>query len=75
MKNRIGWYYAHAGKRFGPITTEQLRDLALIWQISRDDLVWRRGMSEWRHAGEVDGLLPASLDEPHPERYHRRARA
>ena len=52
------WYYAHGGERLGPVSQEQLRELASSGQLQASDLVWQEGMADWTPAGEVGGLLP-----------------
>jgi hypothetical protein len=52
------WHYSRDGKRHGPITATQLKELATTGRLSPDDLVWRRDMKEWRNASTVKGLFP-----------------
>ena len=47
------WYYSHAGQRLGPVSTDQLKDLAAAGQLGPDDLVWKDGMENWVPAGKV----------------------
>lgn len=51
------WHYAKGGKKHGPITAAQLKELATTGQLSPDDLVWREDMKEWRKASTVKGLF------------------
>lgn len=57
MDVRTRWYYAHGGHTFGPVTTRELRNLAMILQLGEHDLVWRRGMKDWVSADHVEGLF------------------
>jgi protein phosphatase len=34
------WYYAHGGRVLGPVTSEQLRQVAATGQLLPDDMVW-----------------------------------
>lgn len=52
------WHYARGGEKDGPITMEQLKELATTGQLSPDDLVWREDMKDWRKASTVKGLFP-----------------
>jgi hypothetical protein len=61
------WHYARAGQSFGPVTEEQLHDLAKSGQLSPSDLVWTAGMAQWTEAGQVKGLFPeAPVGAPPP---------
>jgi len=54
------WYYAHQGQQSGPVSTEQLKQLAASGQIQPSDLVWKQGMAAWAAASTVEGVLSAS---------------
>jgi len=58
MARQSRWYYVHAGRTFGPVTSRQLRNLALIWQLSPEDMVRERGEKDWIPADHVEGLFP-----------------
>ena len=49
----IKWYYAQNGEQKGPVSTEALRDMITIGQLSLDDLVWKTGLAEWVKASQV----------------------
>jgi len=52
------WYYTSNGERLGPVSKEQLRELAVTGGLNpRLDLCWVQGMAEWSPAGEIDGLF------------------
>ena len=59
------WYYAQQGQRKGPVSDEQLRQLASVGELNPTDLVWKNGMASWGPASEVEGLF-ASEDQPPP---------
>jgi hypothetical protein len=52
------WYYAQDGRRDGPVSSGQIRDLAASGELRPGDLVWTEGMSDWREARTVKGLIP-----------------
>ena len=54
------YHYSHDGQSFGPVSVEQLRQLALAGQLTATDLVWKEGMTEWVPAGRFKGLIPAA---------------
>jgi len=60
------WYYAQDGQRHGPISREQLDELATSGQLQADNLVWTEGMDQWTAASQIEGLLSAAPPEPTP---------
>lgn len=70
------YYYADGRERRGPVDLEALRSLG----ITRDTLVWREGMPDWRPAGELPELssffvLPGRGSAPPPIRERPRREA
>jgi len=57
------WYYHHAGTRSGPVSLEQLRQVAAAGELEPGDLVWQQGTPDWVLARTVEGLFGA---EPTP---------
>ena len=55
------WFYAREGQRYGPFSSKQLRQLAREGTLQRNDLLWKRGMTDWRSAEDSQNLFP--LDE------------
>jgi len=51
------WYYARSGERHGPLTSAQLRAMALQGELRPDDEVWRMGLPGWQPAARVRGLF------------------
>jgi len=51
------WYYAKGQTRLGPISGQQLKELAGSGQLQPGDLVWQAGMPQWAPAGNVPGLF------------------
>lgn len=58
------WYYARNGKQHGPLTDEELKQVAIKGDLSAADMVWKEGMAEWAAASTIKGLLPASVPPP-----------
>jgi hypothetical protein len=52
------WHYEYQGERRGPVSSEEIAQLAASGQIQPNSLVWKRGMAEWSPAAQVEGLLP-----------------
>jgi hypothetical protein len=48
------WYYSSNGKRTGPVSDEQIRQLIAANTINEHTLVWRDGMSSWAAAYQTD---------------------
>ncbi|NWK56398.1 DUF4339 domain-containing protein [Verrucomicrobiaceae bacterium N1E253] len=61
MSNPQEWYFTDAaGQQTGPITPEQLQQLAASGQITAETNVWTEGLAEWLPATQVEGLIPAA---------------
>lgn len=52
------WYYAKDGQQFGPISSQQLKQLAASGGLVPEDLVFREGSKDWVAASTVQGLFP-----------------
>lgn len=50
------WFYARDGRRVGPITEEQLRQLAATGVLQPIDMVLNQGGLEWVSAAAIPGL-------------------
>jgi hypothetical protein len=51
------WYYGSQGQQIGPVVEAELRRLIGTGVITRETMVWREGMAEWRMLAEVAELL------------------
>jgi hypothetical protein len=63
------WFYAHGGRRHGPVEISRLVDLILAGEIPETTLIWHPGLSEWVMAGDLDDIrreLPPPLPLPAP---------
>jgi len=52
------WYYAEAGEQRGPVSDEQLRELAGARKVEPSTLVWRAGMETWLPYGSMQAGPP-----------------
>jgi hypothetical protein len=51
----------------GPVSSDDLKQLAAAGELTADDLIWKEGLDDWKPAGQLKGLLPeAPADEPSP---------
>lgn len=58
------YHYSHNGESLGPVSVEQLRQLAASGQLTPSDLVWREGLAEWVPAGRLKGLFSPTAAGP-----------
>jgi hypothetical protein len=62
------WFLARIGQQpVGPITAQQLKQLATGGQVAAGDLVWKQGLTRWVNANQIKGLLdeaPARVPDP-----------
>ncbi|MES1228468.1 MAG: GYF domain-containing protein, partial [Armatimonadota bacterium] len=52
------WYYVGHYGQLGPLTLEQMADLARDGVVDRETFVWKGGMSDWVKASSVRELIP-----------------
>jgi len=55
------WYYAKGQTRLGPVSGQQLKELAGSGQLQPGDLVWQAGMPQWAPAANVPGLFGGAV--------------
>ncbi|MCI0683878.1 MAG: DUF4339 domain-containing protein [Gemmataceae bacterium] len=70
------WYYTTNNQQMGPVSWDELRQLASTGLLHPNDMVWKEGMIDWLKAGKKDGLFSASpargdVDESLPRRRSR----
>ena len=53
---QAGYHVAVNGAATGPFSPALLAQMAAAGTLTRDSLVWKQGMVEWRRAGDVDEL-------------------
>ncbi len=59
----MNWYYVENGQQKGPVTQDQLDELARLGTIKADSLVWTDGMANWlpySQARPGSGAAPAA---------------
>ena len=64
------WYYAVAGRQFGPVSTDGLISKKIGRQIASTDLVWKDGMAEWLPFREVPELAGGGLQPQQTTKRH-----
>lgn len=57
MSDPQEWYYMRFGERFGPFSAVELKQLATASKFIESDLVIRTGWSDWKFAGDMNGLF------------------
>jgi hypothetical protein len=56
------WYVARPGQQqVGPVSAQQLKQMAASGQVSGSDLVWKQGMPQWVPASQIKGLVSDSI--------------
>lgn len=51
------WHYSRGNQQFGPVSTGELKRLAISGDLSPADLIWRKEWSEWKRADSLNGLF------------------
>src|SRR6185503_19770758 len=51
----MNWFYAEGARQCGPVTEEQLEELAREGEVQPGSLVWREGMANWQPYAVVKG--------------------
>jgi hypothetical protein len=57
------WYYTKDNQRLGPVSGDDIKQLAASGQLQPGDLVWRQGMTGWTKASEA-GIVPSFASTP-----------
>jgi len=55
------WYYVDGGQKQGPVTIENLKG-----KVTKETLVWREEMNDWKKAGEIIELASIFAITPPP---------
>jgi uncharacterized RDD family membrane protein YckC len=53
------WYFAQGSEQRGPVSAQELIQLAASGALTPQTLVWQQGMPNWVPAGTVPGLIPS----------------
>jgi uncharacterized RDD family membrane protein YckC len=58
------WFYTEDDKQVGPVSEDELRQLAESGKLSGETMVWREGMPDWQPYGKLDlgHAAPAATD-------------
>src|SRR5262245_34615342 len=51
------WYYTTNNQQMGPVSWDELRQLASSGLLHPTDMVWKEGMADWVKATRTDGLF------------------
>lgn len=54
----VSWYIARDGQQFGPLSDAEMRKFNELGHLQSTDLVWHKGFSDWRPAGDVFEIKP-----------------
>ena len=57
LQHRLQWYISLNGQQKGPVSAEQVAELALKRRLLLTDHVWREGMAEWSQLQYVEELM------------------
>jgi GYF domain 2 len=49
----IEWYLGRDGRKYGPLSGDELRRFRELGHLQAGDLLWRKGFSDWMPAGDV----------------------
>lgn len=64
------WFYLSDNQQLGPVSSKDLKALALAGTLMPADLVWREGVADWVPASKLTGLFPqlhvAGADQKRP---------
>jgi GYF domain 2 len=63
------WYYTTNNQQMGPISWDELRQLASTGLLHPTDMVWKEGMVDWAKADRTDGLFSERAAPRREERY------
>ena len=55
MENDMNWYYKDGDSKVGPVSDEQIRQLASQGKITPETKVWNELISKWLPYGEIIG--------------------
>jgi uncharacterized membrane protein YjgN (DUF898 family) len=61
----IDWFYKEGDKKTGPVSEEQIRELARQGRISPDTMVWNELLAKWTKYSDAIGA-PVEPPEPKP---------
>jgi hypothetical protein len=59
------WYFVKDSRTIGPVSSAQLRELAVAGTVLPTTTVWKEGMTTGTAAAEVNSLFPDSRSIAH----------
>jgi hypothetical protein len=57
------WFFSQVGKKFGPVTPHELKDMARTGMLQPSDLIWSASYKNWKQAKYFIGLMPQGMEE------------
>ncbi len=60
------WYYAKGSEQIGPVSRDEIEQLAKSGKINSRTLVWTKGMPEWAELGSLKQKTADSTPPPKP---------
>lgn len=57
------WFFSQVGKKFGPVTPHELKDMARTGMLQPSDLIWSASYKSWKQAKYFIGLMPQGMEE------------
>ena len=54
----VGYHVVVSGAAAGPFSVQELSQMVRAGTFTKDSLVWKQGMAEWRRAGDVGEIGP-----------------
>ncbi len=66
LPHAVKFYVAVDGKQAGPFEEAVLKNMAAQGTLTRDSLVWTKGMAQWAKASEVEGTRNLFTEVPPP---------
>lgn len=62
--SQVQWYFVKDGQEQGPVSPQELKELASSGALKPNDLVRKDGKVEWTPAGKMKGLIPGYTPPP-----------
>lgn len=58
LEHEYQYYYSQGGQQCGPVSTDEIIQLARNGKITKDTHLWREGMGNWIPASQINQLVP-----------------
>jgi hypothetical protein len=68
MSEQTQWWYIKQQQRLGPVSVQELKQLAAVGEITPETLIWKTGMAQWVTAARAEGLFHnhSAVTQPSP---------